>query len=255
MLDSDRDPSIAPNKDFLNKQSESENSLLRLSRLPSSIGDGIQQHPGRATALLILLLVAAGAANIARQYFVDQPVAVFRAAIDVVPTPTISLDEPGSENGMDLPVRAEDQIRQYMESHGEKFDKLWGITTTELVQIRLDHPEEVGLLDFPDPTIGQKIEDDQLEYNEQRIIPGAFRLFIAIKDPDTEDISIWAVRWRFNTNGRPIFQTFMVYFNSQWSASFLNEDGANSGRPILGEDLFGQASPSLTFPKLEPIAL
>jgi len=223
-----------------------ESPIFRLSRLPGTIGGGIRRNPGKVTLTLILAMGAAQAINLGKQFMDDQPnIAALTAQADTdsgASDDTPKLDE--------IPPRPEDLIRQYMDNYGEKFDKLWNVTTTEMVQIRINVKEGINRRNFPDPQIGQIITGGGLPYDAEKPLPGVFQRFIAVKDPKTQDLSIWATRWNLD-GSKPKFETFAVYYKGQWLVDFINEDAANVGGTISGEQLFGQAYPPVQFPKLD----
>ncbi len=227
-----------------------ENPIFRLSKLPKALGGGIRRNPGRVTLALILAMGAAQAINLGKQFMDDQPnIAALTAQVDNTDTGVSSYTSPKLD---EIPPRPEDLIRQYMNDHREKFNKFWNVTTTEMVQIRINVKEGINKRDFPDPQIGQIIPGGGLPYDGEKPLPGVFQRFIAVKDPKTEEISIWAVRWNSDSD-KPKFETFAVYYKGQWLVNFINEDAANVGGTITGERLFKEANPSLFLPEERPV--
>lgn len=253
-----------------------ENILLRLSQLPVSIIGGIKDHPGRSTLLLILALGVTQAINLGKQVIEDQArvQATNLDSSDQLPgfiPPEIIITPPQSEESNI--VRPTDLIRAYMADYLkndlgartiEKFDKLWDSTTTEPVQIRVIEKEGIWVRDFPDPKFGRRTPSGgpgtgptwkALYYDLQNPIEAVFQNFIIVKDPKTDEVSIWATRWSteggWPTRKQPHFETFAVYWGGQWLVSFTNEEAALTGKTISGKKLFEQAFPPFHLPRQE----
>lgn len=228
---------------------------------PRSIGSGIRQHPGRTTLALIAALTVAHVINLGRQVIEDQArIAAITASASETPNLVPSIGSSGDEPKLGIiPPRPDDLIRQYINDHinnklkAAEFNKLWGITQTELVQITPNKPNKsVKERDFPDTRLG-KITGE-LTSDENQPLPGVFRYFIVVQKPNSKDISIWTVRW-VDENGKYQLRTIPVYEDGEWLASFINEDSAVFGKTIDGEILFERAYPPVELPKIKSIVL
>lgn len=252
-----------------------EGILLRLSHLPASIIGGIKDNPGRSTLLLIFALGAAEVMNLGKQVIEDQArVGISTPAPKDVTQPNITIIIPQPPSP-ERSIQPTERITKYMNDYitndlgartREKFEKFWRVTTTEPVQIYVTEESGIRLRDFPDPKFGRRIPTDgsqkgyywkTLEKDGVNPLPGLLQYFIVVNDPETADISIWAVRWS-NEGGwpgypQPHFETFAVYYDGQWFVSFVNEESALSGKTIPGEELFRRAWPPLNPPKKKAV--
>lgn len=245
------------------KKRQEEPLPIRLSKLPKSIIGGMRPNPERLALVLLVLLGGGVALNLGRQVIEGQTrIAAITASANERPDRVPSIGSSGDEPKLDIiPPRPDDLIRQYIEDRinnnlvgrAEKFDKLWNITITEPVQIKIIAEGGVNLRDFPDPGIGQKM--DALPYDAQKPLPGLYQYFSVIKDPKTQDLSIWANRWKADENGQIQLQTFAVYFGREWYAVFITEESAALGTAMPPEKLFEQAYPPVQLPKIASIAL
>lgn len=257
----DIDPGHRISLGELFKQIKQENPIFRLSKRTLNITFGMRPNPDRLALTLLVLLSAGMVINLGRQVIDNQArIAAMTASASETLNLVPSTDSSGDEPKLDIiPPRPNDLIRQYMEEHinnnlvgrAEKFDKLWGITTTEFVQIYLE--EDVDERNFPDSRLGRIT--GRLQYEQGKPLEGLFMNFIVVQDPKTQDLSIWAVRWNTFSGNKPRLRVLEVYSGGKWRASFINEEGAVSGKAIEGEILFGQAYPPVEIPKFKSIVL
>lgn len=227
----------------LKRQKDIPNSpLFRLSMLPRSIANGINQHKRDMIVLggLTILLAIGATASVLEATGQSRMNNAIPAAADIfIPEPQVSGPDP-------FPFRSTiDVVSRYMQAdvRTAKPDGSWEGISISPVQITVNKPDKtnepsgINVRDFPDVKLGQRVQTGKNE-PFYKILPGGDWVVaqdFVVRKHQNGKISIWAIL----SGEKPEF--FAVLYEDKWLAKFTTDSDAiaGDGRTTPGEKLFG----------------